>query len=98
MRASNLPQGSGWLDEALALPGPRDAVRARVHTTAAGLAYWGAKYDGSNPMTISAAIYRALRDGHGEMESLYNLGFVPMLRGDQAAPLVPEPPQRGADA
>jgi tetratricopeptide (TPR) repeat protein len=81
-----LREGANWLDEALALPGPRDAVRAGAHTAAGGIAYWRTDYDHVGPhYEETLAISQELGDRRGEMEAFYNLGFVHVVRGDYAA-------------
>ncbi len=79
----HLREGRAWLDEALALPGSRDRFRARAHSAAGGLAYWGADYDATRVHYEQAlAIWRELGDRRGEMDGLYNLGFIPMVNDD----------------
>jgi predicted ATPase/class 3 adenylate cyclase len=78
-----LLEGSAWLDEALSLPGPRDRHRAKARAAAGGLAYWRTDYDATGVHYEEAlAISRELGDRRGEMDGLYNLGFVPMLNDD----------------
>jgi predicted ATPase/class 3 adenylate cyclase len=77
-------EGRSWLEALLELP--RQAVsrtRAKAFVALGGLAYWLADADATErayEAAMSAA--RQLGDREAEGEALYNLGFVPVMRGE----------------
>jgi predicted ATPase/class 3 adenylate cyclase len=82
----HLRESADWLAAAVDLPGPRDAVRARAHIAAGGIAYWRGEFDSVRRHYEEAlAISREVGDRRGEMDGLYNVGFVPMVTGDHVA-------------
>jgi predicted ATPase/class 3 adenylate cyclase len=77
-----LAVGREWLERLLAAPGDRTAVRARAHGAAGSLAYWQSDIEGTERHYAEAlAIYRELGDRRGIAGALYDLAFVPYIRG-----------------
>jgi predicted ATPase/class 3 adenylate cyclase len=79
-----LHEGRTWLEAMLALepdsPSPR---RARAYVALGGLAYWLSDADATERAYESALrLYRQFGDTAGEAEALYNIAFVPAMRGD----------------
>jgi predicted ATPase/class 3 adenylate cyclase len=74
--------GRTWLERLLAIPGKRTYLRAKAHGAAGSLAYWQRDDDGTERhYQESLAIYRELGDRPGIADALYNLGFLPIMRG-----------------
>jgi predicted ATPase/class 3 adenylate cyclase len=74
--------GRDWLERLLAVPGDRTAVRARAHRAAGSLAYWQADLAATERHYADAvAIFEELDDRAGLAGALYDLAFVPYLRG-----------------
>jgi predicted ATPase/class 3 adenylate cyclase len=74
--------GRTWLDRLLTIPGERTAARARAHEAAGGLAYWQSDIEETQRQyDRSMTIFRELGDRHGIAQLLYDLAFVPLLRG-----------------
>jgi predicted ATPase/class 3 adenylate cyclase len=79
-----LREGRAWLEALLALePHASTSIRAKGFTALGGLAYWLSDADATeDAYEASALISRQLRDHDAEAEALYNLAFVPVMRGD----------------
>jgi predicted ATPase/class 3 adenylate cyclase len=79
-----LREGRAWLEAMLALePDVVSPIRARGFTAVGGLAYWLSDADATEgAYEASVRISRQLGDRDAEAEALYNLAFVPVMRGD----------------
>jgi predicted ATPase/class 3 adenylate cyclase len=77
-------EGRGWLETLLALePDAFSTTRAKAYVALGGLTYWLSDFDATEGAYESAAhISQTLGDRDGEAEALYNLSFVPLMRGD----------------
>jgi predicted ATPase/class 3 adenylate cyclase len=75
--------GRRWLERLLADPGAAKAAsRGRAHAAAGSLAYWQRDIEGTERhYEQSLALAREAGDRRSIAEALYNLGFVPVLRG-----------------
>ena len=79
----HLSEGRKWLEDVLRTGGGRTAARAKAHIAAGGLAYWQNDIEATERhYEESLAIYRELGDKRGQQEALFNLGFVPAVKGD----------------
>ena len=81
-----LREGRSWLERLLALDaGAGPAVRAKAQIALGGLTYWLSDVEGTQAAYEAAArLYREAEDRGGEVDALYNLAFVPVMRGDLA--------------
>lgn len=79
-----LREGRSWLEALLALePDAVSATRARACIALGGLTYWLADADATQKAYESAVrLYDEMGDAEAEAEALYNLAFVPVMRGD----------------
>jgi tetratricopeptide (TPR) repeat protein len=79
-----LREGRAWLEAMLALePDIISPIRVRGFTAVGGLAYWLSDADATeSAYEASVRISRQLGDRDAEAEALYNLAFVPVMRGD----------------
>ena len=79
-----LREGRAWLQALLALePDSPSPARARAYGALGGLAYWLSDVDETERAYDAALhLYRQLGDREGEAEALYNMAFVPAMRGD----------------
>jgi predicted ATPase/class 3 adenylate cyclase len=86
--------GRDVVEQLLALPGERTAARARAEDTAGSLAYWQADVDGAERHYREAlAVAREVGDRAGMAQAVYDLAFVPLIRGtgyEESARLLPE--------
>jgi predicted ATPase/class 3 adenylate cyclase len=75
--------GRMWMERLLACPGPaRSSARAKAYGAAGSLAYWQADLEATERYYAeSLAIAREVGDRAGIAAALYNLGFLPMVRG-----------------
>jgi tetratricopeptide (TPR) repeat protein len=75
-------EGRRALDELLALGGPAPEVRAKALSAAGGLAWWGGDYH-STRLHFEEALPLVQQSGdlRGEVDALYNLGFVTVWSG-----------------
>jgi tetratricopeptide (TPR) repeat protein len=82
-----LREGRAWLEALLALdPDAPPAARARAYGALGGLAYWLSDADATGRAYDAVLhINRQLGDVEGEAEGLYNMAFVPVMRGDMEA-------------
>ena len=75
-------EGRGALDELLSLGGSSPEVRARALAAAGSLAWWGGDYRATQLHFEEALpIARESGDRRGEVDALYNLGFVTVWSG-----------------
>jgi predicted ATPase/class 3 adenylate cyclase len=82
-----LREGRAWLEQLLRLQ-PDGAIHARAKAFGAlgGLTYWLADADATQVAYDSAGrLYRELGAREAEAEAMYNLAFVPVMRGDLSA-------------
>ncbi|MBA3688661.1 MAG: AAA family ATPase [Chloroflexi bacterium] len=79
-----LREGRSWLEAVFALkPDGTPAIRAKAYTALGGLAYWLSEVDATQTAYESALrLYREVGDRGAEVEALYNLSSVPVMRGD----------------
>lgn len=79
-----LREGRSWLEAVLALEsGSVSASIAKAYTGLGGLTYWLADAEATErAYTAAARFYQQAGDQAAEAEALYNLGFVPVMRGD----------------
>jgi non-specific serine/threonine protein kinase len=86
MQRGYLREGRDWLERLLALdPGDVSTVRAKALIALGGLTYWLNDPDATEGAYHSAVdIFRSLEDRRAEAEALYNIAFVPVMRGDTA--------------
>jgi predicted ATPase/class 3 adenylate cyclase len=79
-----LREGRLWLEEVLALEAETvSASRAKAYTGLGGLTYWLSDADATErAYTAAARFYQGTGDQPAEAEALYNLAFVPVMRGD----------------
>ncbi|HEX5721848.1 MAG TPA: adenylate/guanylate cyclase domain-containing protein [Acidimicrobiia bacterium] len=79
-----LREGRLWLEAVLALEsGAVSASRAKAYTGLGGLTYWLADVEATEVAYKAAArFYQQAGDQPAEAEALYNLAFVPVMRGD----------------
>ena len=79
-----LREGRSWLEAVLALEsGSVSASRAKAYTGLGGLTYWLADAEATErAYTAAARFYQQAGDQPAEAEALYNLAFVPVMRGD----------------
>jgi non-specific serine/threonine protein kinase len=83
-----LREGRGWLEALLEPPAAshvQPGTRMRGFIALGGICYWLDDADATE-RAYDAALVRAGEDGDraGEAEALYNLAFVPIMRGDVA--------------
>jgi predicted ATPase/class 3 adenylate cyclase len=80
-----LREGRSWLEAVLALEtGAVSASRAKAYTGLGGLTYWLSDADATErAYTAAARFYQQAGDQPAEAEALYNLAFVPVMRGDK---------------
>ena len=79
-----LREGRAWLEALLSLqfefPSP---IRAKAYTALGGLAYWLSDAEATeNAYESAVRISSQTGDRDAEAEALYNLAFVPVMRGD----------------
>ena len=75
-------EGRRALDQLLALGGSSPEVRAKALSAAGGLAWWGGDYQATRLHFEEAlALVQRSGDPHGEVDALYNLGFVTVWSG-----------------
>ena len=79
-----LREGRDWLEALLSLePDSPSPPRARAYGALGGLSYWLSDADETESAYDAALrLYRQLGDTEGEAEALYNMAFVPAMRGD----------------
>lgn len=79
-----LREGRSWLEAVLAVEAePVSATRAKAYTGLGGLTYWLSDADATeSAYTAAARFYQQAGDEPAEAEALYNLAFVPVMRGD----------------
>jgi non-specific serine/threonine protein kinase len=79
-----LREGRSWLEAFFtSKPEATPATRAKAETALGGLAYWLSDVDATQTAYESALdLYREMGDREGEIEALYNLSSVPVMRGD----------------
>jgi predicted ATPase len=79
-----LREGRAWLQELIGMqPDATSAERAKAYVALGGLGYWLSDAVTAQASYESAVrLYRELGDREGEAEALYNLAFVPVMRGD----------------
>lgn len=74
--------GRAWLERLLSTPGERSVARARAHGAAGSLAYWQQIVEDTERHYGEAlAISRELEDSMAIAQALYNLAWVPYIRG-----------------
>jgi predicted ATPase/class 3 adenylate cyclase len=81
----HLREGRQWLDEILAMPAAADrtAHRGTALGAAGSLTYWMNDYEATEGYYREAVdVYRELGDHAGLANALYNMGFIPALKGD----------------
>jgi predicted ATPase/class 3 adenylate cyclase len=75
-------EGRRALDQLLALGGSSPEVRAKALSAAGGLAWWGGDYEATRRHFEEALpLFRQSGDRQGEVDGLYNLGFVTVWSG-----------------
>jgi predicted ATPase/class 3 adenylate cyclase len=75
-------EGRTALDQLLTLEGSSPQVRAKALGAAGGLAWWGGDYSATQRHFEEALpLVRESGDRHGEVDALYNLGFVTVWSG-----------------
>jgi predicted ATPase len=75
-------EGRRALDQLLALSGSSPGVRAKALSAAGGLAWWGGDYEATRLHSEEALpLFRQSGDRQGEVDGLYNLGFVTVWSG-----------------
>jgi predicted ATPase/class 3 adenylate cyclase len=75
-------EGRRALDQLLALGGSSAEVRAKALSAAGGLAWWGGDYEATRLHFEEALpLFRRSGDRQGEVDGLYNLGFVTVWSG-----------------
>jgi predicted ATPase/class 3 adenylate cyclase len=75
-------EGRNALDQLLAVGGSSPEVRAKALSAAGGLAWWGGDYQATRGHFEEALpLFRESGDRQGEVEGLYNLGFVTVWSG-----------------
>ncbi len=79
-----LREGRAWLEALLSLqPEFLSPIRAKAYTALGGLAYWLSDAEATeNAYESSVRISSQTGDRDAEVEALYNLAFVPVMRGD----------------
>jgi predicted ATPase/class 3 adenylate cyclase len=78
----HIAAGLGWLEQLLASPVGRTAVRAKAEDAAGSLSYWQSNVpEMEGHYREALAIYRELGDRQGIAQATYDLAFVPLLRG-----------------
>ncbi|HEV3473929.1 MAG TPA: tetratricopeptide repeat protein, partial [Actinomycetota bacterium] len=83
----HLREGRQWLEEILAMPAASDrtAQRGKALGAAGSLTYWMNDYEATERHYREAVdVYRDVGDHAGMAEALYNMAFVPALKGDIA--------------
>ena len=75
--------GKAWMERLLEVPGERTRARARAHETAGSLAYWESDLpEAERHYREALAISRELGDLPGIARALYDMAFLPYLRGN----------------
>jgi hypothetical protein len=79
-----LREGRTWLEQIIGIePDAASTPRAKAFIALGGLTYWLADGDATEAAYESAVrLYRELEDTEAEAEALYNLAYVPIMRGD----------------
>jgi predicted ATPase/class 3 adenylate cyclase len=79
-----LREGRSWLEQIIGLePDAASAPRAKAFIALGGLTYWLGDVDATEAAYESAVrLYRELEDHEAEAEALYNLAYVPIMRGN----------------
>jgi tetratricopeptide (TPR) repeat protein len=78
----HLTVGRTWVERLLAVPGERTTVRARAHGAAGSLAYWQQDVaETERHYGEALAMFRDLGDRPGMARALYDLAFLPYVRG-----------------
>ena len=79
-----LREGRSWLEACLSLePGAISESRAKAYNALGGLTYWLADVDATQEAYGSAVrLYDGIGDPEAKAEALYNLAFVPVMRGE----------------
>lgn len=79
-----LREGRSWLEAVLALESAAvSPSRAKAYTGLGGLTYWLSDAEATErAYTAAARFYQQAEDQPAEAEALYNLAFVPVMRGD----------------
>jgi predicted ATPase/class 3 adenylate cyclase len=79
-----LREGRRWLEDLLALePDTVSRARTKGYSALGGLAYWLSDVDGTERAYEAALeMSRRLGDREAEAEALYDIAYVPLLRGD----------------
>ena len=79
-----LREGRAWLEQLTGLqPDVTSAARAKAYTALGGLAFWLDDADATELAYETALrVYVGLGDREGEAETMYNLAYLPVMRGD----------------
>ena len=79
-----LREGRAWLEQLTGLqPDVISDGRAKAYTALGGLAFWLDDADATESAYETALrLYVGLGDREGEAETMYNLAYVPVMRGD----------------
>jgi predicted ATPase/class 3 adenylate cyclase len=78
----HLTVGRTWVDRLLAVPGEQSPVRARAHGAAGSLAYWQQDVaETERHYGEALAMFRDLGDRPGIARALYDLAYLPYVRG-----------------